>query len=220
MDRREDAFLGRFVPVNRLLNRPAASLLVRAVHGTRITPDQLTYTAFAIGLAAAACFAEGSRTVVIIGALLTQLSSIVDCADGMLARARHTSSARGATLDLLCDRVNEFFLLAGIAAGFGRTGRPGLAMLGLLALGLYFLETTVFYVVQHAVGAAMGETGEMRALLLLAMCLFGLAGRLDAGIALLAVFASVAITCLAVGFLRSPQVGTERAVAGTAREEA
>lgn len=219
MDRREDAFLGRFVPVNRLLNRPAATLIVRAVYGTRITPDQLTYAAFGTGLAAAACFARGSRTDVIIGALLTQLSSIVDCADGMLARARHTSSARGATLDLLCDRINEFFLLAGIAAGFARTGRPGLVMLDLLALGLYFLEITIFYVLQHAVGAGMGETGEMRALLLLAMCLFGLAGRLDAGVALLAVFAIIAIAYLVVGFLRTPRVGTERAVARVTRED-
>jgi phosphatidylglycerophosphate synthase len=199
----EDRFLGRYVRVNKYLNRPIASLIVRAALPTRVTPDQVTYAAFVVGLAGAWFFSRGDWVNVAIGGTLAQLSSIVDCADGMLARARGTCTQRGATLDLLLDRLNEFGLLTGIAFGLSRAqAAPIVSTIALLAIGLYFLETTVFYVVQDAAEPTMGKTAEMRALLLLLMCVFGLANRLDVGVCVLALVAIGATTYLTVRFLR------------------
>jgi len=199
----EDLFIGRYFRVNKYLNRPLASLIVRAVLPTRVTPDQLTWVAFFVGIAGAWFFSLGGRLEVATGGILAQLSSIVDCADGMLARTRGSCTDRGATLDLLLDRLNEFGLFTGIAFGLSHTqAHPSFFIIGLLATALYFLETTVFYVLQDAATPTMGQTAEMRAVLLLAMCGFGLVNRMDIGVCLLALVSLGITTYLTFGFLR------------------
>jgi hypothetical protein len=92
----------------------------------------------------------------------------------------------------------------GIAVGLYRTsGSVVFAGLGLLAAALYFLETSIFYIVQDGEGQAKkGETGEMRALLLFLMCVFGVANRVEIGVSVLALFAVGANIHLVVRFLR------------------
>jgi phosphatidylglycerophosphate synthase len=200
----EDRFLGRAIRINKYLNRPLAALIVRAVFPTRVTPNQLTWGSFLVGLAGACFFASGGHAGFAAGGVLAQVSSIIDCADGMLARARNSCTEYGATLDLLLDRLNEFLLLVGLAAGLYRTsGSVVFAGLGLLATALYFLETSIFYIVQDGAGQAKkGETGEMRALLLFLMSVFGVANRMEIGVSVLALFALGANIYLVFRFLR------------------
>jgi phosphatidylglycerophosphate synthase len=167
--------------VDNTVNRPIASLIARAVFHTRLTPNGLSYVSGALGLIAAGFFSQGDYAAVLAGALLAQASSIVDGADGMLARARHACTAYGAHLDLLLDRIVDFFVLAGIAAGlWTRFGSPTLAMLGLLAAGLYLLQIHVFYLTKSVLGVkATGDTGEARAILYWALLGFSVADRLD-----------------------------------------
>jgi phosphatidylglycerophosphate synthase len=170
--------------LNRYLNRPLASLLVRAIFRTRITPNQVTVSGFLVGLAGAGFFLAGTRWSVAAGGLLAQLSSIVDCADGMLARSRGQESEFGAALDIVLDRVMEFALLAAATAGqFARFHSVSQLGLGLLAVGLYYLDLTLFYLLKvHRRDGRMAETAENRAWLMALIAVFGLADRIDIGI--------------------------------------
>jgi phosphatidylglycerophosphate synthase len=147
----------------------------------------VTLASFVIGLGAAGCFALATPAAFLVGGGLTQLSSIVDCADGMLARARGTASDFGAFLDLLLDRVNEFFLIAGAVLGhFRQSGREIDLVLGIFALGLYFLLTTQFYLAKNLLGdKRRGEAAENRSWLMFLIALFAVVNRMDWGIVLL-----------------------------------
>jgi phosphatidylglycerophosphate synthase len=193
-----------FLQVNRFVNRPLASVLVKALVRTRVTPNQVTVTAFCIGLGGAFAFSRGEHLSVVLGAVLAQLSSVVDCADGMLARATGRTSEFGAYLDLVLDRVNEFFLIAGAVLGcFARTASVRLLILGLVTLGLYFLQISVFYLTEAYAGRALkSQKAETRGLLLFLIFVFGTVDRIDLGIyVLLAVSAAVNVAQL-YAFLR------------------
>jgi len=186
----ENAFIPRFLQINKVLNRPAASLIVRALYKTKVTPNQVTIASFFIGLAGAGCFALARRDAFIVGGILAELSSIVDCADGMLARARGTMSDFGAHLDLLLDRINEYFLLAGVVLGQYRfSGREIDLILGSFGLGLYFLLTTQFYLAKNLLrDERRGEAAENRGWLMFLIALFAVLGRLDIGLIVLLIF--------------------------------
>jgi phosphatidylglycerophosphate synthase len=51
----------------------------------------------------------------VLGALLFELSYVLDCADGMLARWRETASPTGHLLDFLMDEIKAFVVLAAVA---------------------------------------------------------------------------------------------------------
>ena len=199
-----DKFLIPFLQVNRYLNRPLASLIVRAVCRTRITPNQLTFVTFFIGLAGAFAFARGTPAFFALGAVLAQLSSVVDCADGMLARARNRMSEFGAYLDLVLDRVNEFFLIAGVVLGtYAWSGSVRMLVLGLVTLGLYFLQITVFYLTEAYAGRGIRcRSAESRGLLLLLIFVFGVVNRLDLGIYVLFTVSLVMNLYFLYSFLR------------------
>jgi len=194
----------RGLGINRALNRPLAGLLVRILYPTRVTPNQVTLATFALGLAGAFFFLRGRPWAFAVGGILAQLSSIVDCADGMLARARGQSSEFGAALDLLLDRINEFFLMAGGALGYYfYSGRGRLLVLGLLGTALYFLETTIFYLMNSVQGIPRkGETAEERGWLMFGIFFFGVTNRIDLATLVLPPFAVVAVLVLVVDFCR------------------
>ena len=199
-----DKFIIPFLQVNRYLNRPLASLIVRAVFRTRVTPNQLTFVSFFIGLAGAFAFFRGTPMFFAVGGVLAQLSSVVDCADGQLARARNRMSEFGAYLDLILDRVNEFFLIAGVVFGhFAWSGSVRMLVLGLVALGLYFLEIAVFYLTEtYANRGIRSRSAESRGLMLFLIFLFGVVNRLDLGIYVLFIVSLVMNLYFLYSFLR------------------
>ncbi|MBM3312467.1 MAG: CDP-alcohol phosphatidyltransferase family protein [Candidatus Aminicenantes bacterium] len=205
----ESRFVPRFLQINKYLNRPVASLLVRAVFRTRVTANQLTWMSFLMGLGGAYCLFQGKTWLFLVGGGLAQLSSIVDCADGMLARARRQESRFGAYLDLVFDRVTEFFLLAGTAYGVYRaTGRMGLLILGLVGGGLYFLDLTLYYLLKPYFGeTGLGESAESRSWLMFLIFVFGAANRLDWGIYLLFGASTMILGGSLVRFFRAPKEG-------------
>jgi hypothetical protein len=81
------------------------------------TPNQVTIASFAIGLYAAYLFAQGDTWSLIAGAILLQVSIIVDCVDGELARYTRKFSELGAWLDAITDRVKEYAVFLGLAYG-------------------------------------------------------------------------------------------------------
>ena len=97
------------------------------------TPNQVTLISFAIGLYSAFCFAQGSFWQIFLGAVLLQLSIIVDCVDGELARYTRQFSQLGAWLDAVTDRVKEYMVFMGLAIGAEKNGKdlwiPAMAMM-------------------------------------------------------------------------------------------
>ena len=87
------------------------------------TPNQVTLISFAIGLYSAFCFAQGTFWQIFLGAVLLQLSIIVDCVDGELARYTRKFSQLGAWLDAVTDRVKEYMVFLGLAIGAEKNGR-------------------------------------------------------------------------------------------------
>lgn len=79
---------------------------------TRLTPNQITLIHFLFRLSAAGAFWGGTRIALIIGAILYQLSIILDDVDGKLARVKGMSSASGKYFDHTCDAIGDFLCLA------------------------------------------------------------------------------------------------------------
>ena len=101
----------------------------------KATPNQVTLLSFAIGLYSAFCFSRGTFTAILLGAILLQVSIIVDCVDGELARYTRQFSKLGAWLDAVTDRVKEYMVFMGLAYGAALEGRdlwiPAMAMMAI-----------------------------------------------------------------------------------------
>lgn len=132
-NRLDDGFYSTFVV--RRLSKPLTRLALRA----RMSPNAVTLISFAIGIGAALAFANGERWALVLGAVLLQLSLIVDCVDGEVARATRRFTALGAWLDASTDRVKEVVAYAGLAAGAAAVWGVNLWPLALL---MVVLQTT------------------------------------------------------------------------------
>ena len=110
-NRTDDGFYSTFAV--RKLSKPLTGLAIRI----GLSPNAITTISFVIGLLAAASFAAGSRWFLLLGAILLQLSLVIDCVDGEVARATRRFSTLGAWLDASTDRVKEYAAYAGLAAG-------------------------------------------------------------------------------------------------------
>jgi choline kinase/phosphatidylglycerophosphate synthase/phosphoglycolate phosphatase-like HAD superfamily hydrolase len=122
---------GAVAKVNRVLSgRVITPLLLSVVPGLR--PDTLTVLAAVVGLSAAAAILAGW---VLVAALAVQLASILDGADGEIARVAHRGSRFGAFLDPMLDRVVDglVFSAAGLYLATQVGGGVAAGMLGVLA---------------------------------------------------------------------------------------
>jgi phosphatidylglycerophosphate synthase len=131
--------------VDRVFNRPVGRPLARLLIRTPVTPNAITLSATALGLLAAGLFAIGGAAWGIAAALLFQVSAIVDCIDGDVARAVFKESSIGKWLDLVGDQVVHIAVFMGIAVGLrGRiaTG-PDPLLLGAVAAGGALLSFAV-----------------------------------------------------------------------------
>jgi phosphatidylglycerophosphate synthase len=111
-----DGFYSTFVV------RRASRHVTAAALRLGLRPDAVTVLSLVLGISAAAVFAVGSGPALVAGGVLLQVSLIVDCVDGEVARYSRQFSAFGAWLDALSDRVKEFCVYAGLAAGAMRSG--------------------------------------------------------------------------------------------------
>jgi phosphatidylglycerophosphate synthase len=121
-------------PANRLYRYPAArALLPLADRMPWLTPNHVTYLHIAIGLAAAAivAFTGGrgapARPWLVVAFLLCEARMILDCFDGVLARARGSSSTFGRALDEIADSVAFISLMCAITYRM-ETGDRGLLL--------------------------------------------------------------------------------------------
>lgn len=118
-----------------------------------LIPNAVTATSMAIGVAAAACFALGTRAGLVGGAVLLQAAFTADCVDGQLARYTRRFSAFGGWLDAIFDRGKEYVAYAGLAVGGASAGFTSVWALALAALVLQ----TVRHMIDFSYAAAHTE---------------------------------------------------------------
>jgi phosphatidylglycerophosphate synthase len=135
--KRPDLFWNTFVA------RPPAAVVVAALAKTPVTPNQITLCAFGVAFAACAMVVFLPGYFGLLAAIIVfELSYVLDCADGMLARLRGIASAKGHLLDFLMDEIKAFVLLAAVATRLFREHSDtrylllGLAGLVCLATGI------------------------------------------------------------------------------------
>ncbi len=105
-NRSNDGFFS--VLVLRRLSKPITALSVRF----GISPNLITFVSLLIGFYSAYLF---SQREYVIGAILFQLSLIVDCSDGEVARYTRKFSNFGRWFDASTDRVKEYTVYAALA---------------------------------------------------------------------------------------------------------
>ncbi len=103
--------------IDRYFNRKISGLLTRLFLKIGLSPNAITLISMAIGLVSAAAFAFGNYAAAVIGALIFQVSAIVDCCDGEVARLTFTESPYGEQLDLTADNIVHMAIFAGVAWG-------------------------------------------------------------------------------------------------------
>lgn len=108
-NRLDDGFYSTFIV--RKLAKPLTRMALRM----GLSPNAITLISLVIGLAAAGMFAAGTWGWILAGALALQLSLIVDCVDGEVARSTRRFTPLGAWLDASTDRVKEILVYAGLA---------------------------------------------------------------------------------------------------------
>ena len=135
-----DSFVDR--NFNRPLGRVASKLLIH----TRISPNQISLLATSVGVFAAWCFTLGLPHWMILGAVLLQLSAVIDCVDGDIARMLHKETPTGKWLDLGGDQLVHLCLFAGIGVGLHHMNEASEATLWLglaAALGVVLSFITI-----------------------------------------------------------------------------
>lgn len=108
--------------------RPLAHLVVSVLLPLRVPPPIVALTAGAAGTAAAIQLAQGK---LLLAAILIQAKTVLDNADGQLARLSGRITVFGRYLDSELDLFVNAALFAGLAV---TTGRPALAAAGFVAL--------------------------------------------------------------------------------------
>ena len=68
-----------------------------------VTPNQVTWLSFLLGVPMGLAYATGERWGLVLGGVLWYLAFLTDCIDGKLARAMEVSSPKGKILDEIAD---------------------------------------------------------------------------------------------------------------------
>jgi phosphatidylglycerophosphate synthase len=100
---------------NRFVARPAAAVALVPLQASRVTPNQITFASlvvFAAGAAVMLLVPGWAGLLIAVGVI--ELSYVLDCVDGQLARLRGTSTPVGAHLDFLMDELKAFLLVAAV----------------------------------------------------------------------------------------------------------
>lgn len=111
---------------------------------TGVAPNAVTVVSLLLGLLTAVLCGIGGRPMLVLAAVLLQVSLVLDCVDGEIARYTRRFSPLGAWLDVTGDRLKENGVYAGLALWSFRTGND-LWLWAVLAMGLVAYRHFVDY---------------------------------------------------------------------------
>jgi len=149
---------------NRYVARPLAAVLLVPLARTPVTPNQVTFATLVVFVAGAAVLALCPARGALVGAAaVLELSYVLDCVDGQLARWKGLSSPVGAHLDFLMDEIKAFLLVAAVAIRLWRVAHAAHwlveGLLGLVAVATAISLTTFVRRPEYAAatGTAVGH---------------------------------------------------------------
>jgi len=123
--------------------RPPAAVFVYFLQGTRITPNQVTILSTLVCAGAGAMFVTlPGHLWAVAAALVFELSFVLDCVDGQLARLRKKASPLGHLFDFLNDEIKAMLIFGCIAARLWRGSGDDLYLWAGLA-GLFALASGI-----------------------------------------------------------------------------
>ena len=105
-------------PINIHINDPIAKTIVGVLKDTFITPNQVTYLSVLAGFASGYSFSQGNSISSIFGGSLLELTLILDCVDGQLARAKNMASDLGRLIDGIAGYFAYLAVVYGIISGY------------------------------------------------------------------------------------------------------
>ncbi|MZH13381.1 MAG: CDP-alcohol phosphatidyltransferase family protein [Nitrospinae bacterium] len=114
----EHALIELAEPINIHIQDPIAKRIVRVLKNTFITPNQVTYLSVLAGFASGYSFSQGTWVSSFIGGLLLELTLILDCVDGQLARAKNMASDWGRLIDGIAGYFAYLAVVYGIISGY------------------------------------------------------------------------------------------------------
>lgn len=121
-------------------NRRIAHRILPWILNRDITPNQITFAAFLVGLLAVWGFSLGSYGASVAAALTLPLILMLDCLDGAVARLKFQETRLGALLDLHGDTILNLLLLLGIALGSFRASGQSLFLVAGFVLAIGYLH--------------------------------------------------------------------------------
>ncbi len=117
-DKTDHALKDLAEPVNIYIHDPIAKRFVEVLKNTSITPNQVTYLSVLVGFASGYSFSQGSWAYSAMGGLLLELTLILDCVDGQLARAKNMASDWGRLIDGIAGYFAYLAVIYGIISGY------------------------------------------------------------------------------------------------------
>ncbi|MFP6583703.1 MAG: CDP-alcohol phosphatidyltransferase family protein [Candidatus Hydrogenedentota bacterium] len=112
-----------------------------------LTPNRITTVSFIVALLASAFILIGSQPAFIAAAIFINLSHILDCMDGQMAKYRGVSSRFGNYFDKVTDQLTIFLWFGAIAyASFVQTDSITPVFLAFTGVTFYSLRVYVKYV--------------------------------------------------------------------------
>jgi len=139
---KDDEWWSSFVtaPIGILLN-------VIVVDWSILNPNRLTTLSFIVSLFGAAFILPYSYQNFVTAVILIQLSHVLDCMDGQMARYRGISSPAGSFYDKIADFIKIFFFFATVSfTVFEETNNITVVFLGFTATFFYTLRSYIKYV--------------------------------------------------------------------------
>ena len=127
--------------------RILSNKFVKKIEHTNITPNNLSWFSFFL-LISAVPFIILSKDIYsnLISFILINLSLIIDCADGDLAKKKKMQSQFGGHLDCTLDRLTDnIFILAITISSFLNEGSEIYLIFGLIFIGFRFCIDNVYF---------------------------------------------------------------------------
>ena len=116
--------------VDRFVGIPVSRWLALVAWRIGVGAHAVTTLSVVSALLSGLLIASGTRLGATLAAAFLLLSVLLDRVDGLLARARRTTSPFGAWLDATADRLREVALVIGLAVGAAQSSTPRWALAG------------------------------------------------------------------------------------------
>ena len=100
--------------ISKYINRPISKWITSKITDYPLTPNQISIAVFFISVFSGLIISIEGYFFLLLGALLAQLSSILDGCDGEIARLKLLESKFGEFFDRVLDRYSDLFILTGL----------------------------------------------------------------------------------------------------------